>query len=121
MSQKQTIIATSTCEAEYGAAFAAAKQITWLRFLLSDFGVAQVTATKLGIDNQGTIEVIQTPEGSHKRTKHWDIAYKFTQWKQRTGALKVHHVSSKDNIADIFTKPLTPVLFRQNVQQLNMG
>ena len=46
-SNKQTSVALSTCEAEYVAAHSAAREATWIRFLLHEIDFPEVTATSL--------------------------------------------------------------------------
>ena len=120
LSQKQSLIATSTCEAEYGAAFSAAKHAVWIRRLLQDMGNRLTGPTKLSIDNTGAIKVIANPFGQHKRSKHWDIQCKFTHEKVKEGVIETAFIPSHLNPADILTKALTPGRFIDNVAQLNM-
>jgi hypothetical protein len=120
-SQKQTLIATSSCQAEYGAAFEAAKHVVWLRQLLQDMGVRQKDPTTLWVDNQGAIAVIRNPDGHHKRTKHWDVKAKFTSEQMKEKNLTVEYVESDKNLADIFTKPLGPSKFISSIKLLNLN
>ena len=68
---KQSSIADSTMEAEYIAAFEAAKEAVWLRNFLMNMGVVtsvQSTVT-LYYDNSGVVVNSKEPR-SHKRGKH---------------------------------------------------
>ena len=51
-SQKQKVVALSSCEAEYIAASMAACQAVWLRRLLADLAKREVQKVSLKIDNQ---------------------------------------------------------------------
>jgi hypothetical protein len=42
----------------------------------------------------------------HSRTKHIDIQHHFLRDHQQKGDIEVFHVSSENQLADIFTKPL---------------
>ena len=42
----------------------------------------------------------------HQRSKHIDIKYHFIRSKLQLGNISVHHIASKENVADIFTKPV---------------
>jgi hypothetical protein len=42
----------------------------------------------------------------HSRTKHIDIRHHFLRDHQQKGDIEVFHVSSENQLADIFTKPL---------------
>ncbi|XP_071644539.1 uncharacterized protein [Temnothorax longispinosus] len=68
-SEMQPVVALSTTEAEYVAACGASKEAIWLRRLLKSVGVRLSSATKMYLDNQGSIKLIRNPE-FHKRTKH---------------------------------------------------
>lgn len=121
LSQSQSTVSTSTCEAELTAAFAATKEAIWLKRLLSEVGYNRGGPVKLFIDNQGTIKYIQNPlMNNHKRSKHWDIRFKFTKEMEASGVIKVEYVPTTEQLADILTKPLTAELFTQNVKKLNM-
>lgn len=104
-SKKQNTTASSTTEAEYYAAHRAAREIRWMRRLLGDIGFPQSQPTMLASDNQSAIRLIRNPE-FHQRTKHIDIKYHVIREYYQNGDLNVEYVSTDDNIADIFTKPL---------------
>jgi len=42
----------------------------------------------------------------HSRTKHIDIRHHFLRDHEAKGDIALHHVSIKQQLADIFTKPL---------------
>jgi hypothetical protein len=119
-SQKQSTISTSTCQAEYVAAFEATKSAVWLRRLMHDLGVKVDKPTPLMVDNQGTIHTIKNPASSHKRSKHWDIQYHYVQEQFKAGTIHAEYVCTKKQLADFLTKSLTPDKFSHNLSQLNM-
>ncbi|PKU59323.1 Retrovirus-related Pol polyprotein from transposon TNT 1-94 [Dendrobium catenatum] len=47
----------------------------------------------------------------HARTKHIEIDYHFIREHISSGAIQLTHLSSKDQIADILTKSLSPARF----------
>ncbi|UYV85167.1 hypothetical protein LAZ67_X004795 [Cordylochernes scorpioides] len=104
-SQRQPIIALSTTESKYIAACSAAKELIWIRRLLQGIGCDITKETELYIDNQAAIKLVENPV-FHKRTKHIDVRYHFIRSKHKEGELKVHHVCSSEQLADIMTKPL---------------
>lgn len=69
--RKQSIVATSTTDAEYVVAYDAAKEIVWFRQLLKDIGVNQHGPTTLYCDNATAEKLIQNPI-FYKRCKHID-------------------------------------------------
>ena len=56
-------------------------------------------------DNQGAIAMAKNPIG-HKRTKHIDIRYHFVRGLTHSKIIEVTYCSTKEMIAEIFTKPL---------------
>ena len=75
-SQKQSIVALSSCEAEYIAATGAACQALWMKRLISDLKHEEHKGVKLMVDNQSAITLSKNPV-HHNRTKHIDTRYHF--------------------------------------------
>lgn len=73
-SRKQGVIATSTIEAEYIAAYDAAKEIVWARALLKELHIKQPTPTILHVDNAAAEQLIKN-KIFHRRTKHIEVKY----------------------------------------------
>ena len=112
--KKQPIIALSTCEAEYIAANFALKEGIFLQHLLNDLMYPEM-CINLFVDNKGAIDLSKNPV-HHERSKHIDIRYHFIREKVEDGILKLFKVSSKDNYADLYTKPAT----KQNLHNFLM-
>ena len=102
-SKKQTHVAHSSTEAEYRALADTTSELLWLRWLLKDLGVSTSSATPLYCDNQSVIHIAYN-DVFHERTKHIEIDCHFIRYHLVHGALKLISVSSKDQLADIFTK-----------------
>jgi hypothetical protein len=74
---KQSVVALSTCEAEYIAAAYAAQQANWLREILEKIEPSDITKPppiSIAIDNQGAIALAKL-EDPNRRTKHINIRY----------------------------------------------
>ena len=71
MSERQSIVALSTTEAEYVALSTATREAIWLRSLLKGVGFAQESPTTMLEDNLGTISLAKNP-AQHPRTKDID-------------------------------------------------
>ncbi|KAE8735609.1 hypothetical protein F3Y22_tig00000340pilonHSYRG00771 [Hibiscus syriacus] len=106
MSKKQPIVTLSTCEAEYVAATSCVCHAIWLRNLLKEIGLIQEEPTKVYVDNKSAIALAKNPV-FHDRSKHIDIRYHYIRECVARKDVEVEYVKSQDQVADIFTKPLT--------------
>ena len=108
----------STVEAEYVAADACCAQLLWMRQILQDFG-CHFTKIPLLCDNKSAIKLDNNPV-SHSRTKHIDIRHHFLRDHEAKGNIKIRHVSTEKQLADIFTKPLDESRFCALCSELNI-
>ena len=105
-SKRQPTIALSSCEAEIVAASEAAKEAVFLDRLCSELGFKRGSEPiQLFCDNKAAIDSSYNPE-NHARTKHIDRRHYFIRELVEDGKIVVPFVSSADNLADFFTKPL---------------
>jgi hypothetical protein len=56
----------------------------------------------------------------HSRTKHIDIRYHFLRDHQLKGDITINYVSTHNQLADIFTKPLDEKTFSKLRNELNV-
>jgi hypothetical protein len=56
----------------------------------------------------------------HNRTKHKDIQYHFLRDHQQRGDIEIAYVSTKEQLANIFTKPLDEKTFSKLRNELNI-
>ena len=118
-SKKQTVVTRSSTEVEYRALTATTTELIWLRWLLQDLGVDCSTATKLHCDNQSAIQIAHN-DVFHERTKHIEIDCHFIRHHLLQGTPTLQSVSSQDQLANIFTKPLPLGTFRDLSSKLRM-
>jgi hypothetical protein len=118
-SRKQECTSISTTEAEFVAGSEAAKEATWIRALLKEIGERGSEPITLCCDNQGAIRVANNPE-LHKKMKHIDIRFRYIQQALNTGVIQVHYVNSKNQVADILTKPLPSTSFKYLREKLGV-
>jgi hypothetical protein len=104
-SQKQSIVAQSTTEAEYVAASQSIKDLLWLNLLKNELLNEIGDVPRLMVDNQSAIKLIKNSQ-FHKRSKHIDIKYHFIRDHYEKGHFIVGYVNSKDQKADVLTKGL---------------
>jgi hypothetical protein len=102
--KKQTSVALSTAEAEYVAVGQCCTQLLWMRKILRDF-VYNLSKVPLICDNESAIHLADNPV-EHSRTKQIDIRHHFLRDHQQRGDIDVCHISTENQLADIFTKPL---------------
>ncbi|KAM1489207.1 hypothetical protein ACFXTO_032488 [Malus domestica] len=105
-SVKQNCVALSTAEAEYISASEATVQVIWLRFVLEDFGELQTETTPVHCDNTTAIAITKNPV-FHQKTKHIDMRYHFIKDALQEGIIDLMYCPTEEQLADIFTKPLT--------------
>ena len=75
-SQKQSIVALSSCEAEYIAATGAACKALWMKRLISELKHEEQNGVKLMVVNQSAITLSKNPV-HHNHTKHINTRYHF--------------------------------------------
>jgi histone deacetylase 1/2 len=56
----------------------------------------------------------------HARTKHSEIDFYFVREMVAMGALDVQFIASGDHLADVFTKPVTQLIFRRFRANINL-
>src|ERR1051325_9015762 len=101
VSRKQPIVTLSTCEAEYVAAAWCVCHAIWLRRLLRKMEQRQENATTILVDNKSAIELAKNPV-NHERRKHIDVRFHFIREHVKEGSVELKHITSKDQVADIF-------------------
>ncbi|XP_057510890.1 secreted RxLR effector protein 161-like [Actinidia eriantha] len=109
-SKRQPTVSLSTTEAEYRASAMAAQESTWLLQLMKDLHQPDDYAVILHCDNQSAICLAENPV-FHARTKHVEVHYHFMREKVLQGEIKMCHVKTENQVADIFTKGLSNAKF----------
>ena len=103
-SKKKNCISLSTAEAEYVAAASCCTQLLWMRQTLKEYGV-DCDKVPLLCDNESAIKIAYNPV-QHSRTKHIEIRHHFIRDHVARGDIDLSYVGTRDQLADIFTKPL---------------
>uniref|UniRef100_A0A2N9IYW1 Integrase catalytic domain-containing protein n=1 Tax=Fagus sylvatica TaxID=28930 RepID=A0A2N9IYW1_FAGSY len=118
-SKKQSVVACSSTEAEYRALADTTAELLWLRWLLQDLGIDCSTTVPIHCDNRSAIQIAHN-DVFHERTKHIEIDCHFVRHHLLQGTLQLRSVSSQDQLADIFTKPMPPGRFRDLISKLKL-
>ena len=112
-------MARSSTEVEYRALADTISEFLWLRWLLKDLDVPISSTTPLYCDNQSAIHIAHN-DVFHERTKYIEIDCHFIRYHLVHGALKLISISSKDQLADIFTKSHPKGCLRDLVDNLKL-
>ena len=118
-SHKQDTVALSSCEAEFMAGTEAAKQAIWLQDLLSEVTKKPVERVAIRFDNQSSIALTRNPV-FHGRSKHIHSRYHFIRECVEKGLVDVEHVPSDKQKADILTKSLGKIKFKEMKELIGM-
>nr|GFC59929.1 ribonuclease H-like domain-containing protein [Tanacetum cinerariifolium] len=97
-------------EAKYRGVANVVAETSWIRNLLRELHTLLFTATLVYCDNVSAIYMSANPV-QHQRTKHIEIDIHFVRDKVASGHVRVLHVLSRFQYADIFTKGLPYPLF----------
>jgi hypothetical protein len=121
-SGKQTIVTTSSCEAELVCANKGAAYLVWLAQLFEGFGLRGpaseiyrngdstpyanevIDLPLLHQDNRSTMHLISKGHGNFKNTKHIRVRYYYIRELVLGGELVVKWLSTTDMVADLLTK-----------------
>lgn len=118
-SKRQDIVSLSTTEAEYIALNHGAKDAVWLQKILKELDV-KCKSVIVQVDNQSAIKLASNPE-LHNRSKHIDVRYHYIRDLVEDETIKIKYVQSKEQVADIFTKPLPKEQFVYLRNKLSMS
>jgi hypothetical protein len=89
-----------------------------MRQTLGDYGY-KLSKVPLLCDNESAIRMADNPV-EHSRTKHIAIRYHFLRDHQQRGGIEIDYVSTKEQLADIFTKPLDEKKITKLRNELNI-
>lgn len=97
-----------------------AAEVIWLTHLLKDLRVSAVPRPVILCDNKAAV-FISSNLVSHKQAKHIELDYHFTRYLVLVGRLATQFVPTEQNVADLFTKSLSPPLFHQFRSKLSVN
>lgn len=109
-SKKQKGVARSSTEAEYRSVANTSAELRWICSLLTELGINITGPPVIYYDNVGATYLCANPV-FHSRMKHLALDYHFIRNQVSAGILRVAHVSTKDQLADALTKPLSRAPF----------
>ncbi|GKB17161.1 ribonuclease H-like domain-containing protein [Tanacetum coccineum] len=117
--KRQITLSRSSVEAEYRGVANVVAETAWIRNLLCEFHTSLFTATLVYCDNVSAV-YLSTDPVQRQRTKHIEIDIYFVRDYVASGQVRVLHVPSQFQYADIFTKGLPTTLFLEFRSSLNV-
>ncbi|KAK9137183.1 hypothetical protein Sjap_007777 [Stephania japonica] len=120
-SAKQTLIATSTMEAEFVSCFEATSQGVWLKSFISGLRIMDSISRPLRMycDNSAAIFMAKNNK-SGSRSKHIDIKYLAIRERVKDKTVVIEHISTELMIADPLTKGMPPMKFKDHVDRMGL-
>jgi hypothetical protein len=117
--KKKSSVSLSTAEAEYIPATKCYTQVIWMKQTLTDIQVEYDKPIPIYCDNTSAISISKNLV-MHSKTKHMPIKYHFLQEQVVYNNIKVENVSTKEQVANIFTKPLPREAFKYILHRLRV-
>ena len=119
-SKRQPVVSRSSAEAEYRAVANGVAEGSWLRQLLAELHSPLAKSTLVYCDNVSAVYLSTNPV-QHQRTKHVEIDLHFVRDRVAMGQVRVLHVPTTSQFADIFTKGLPSSTFSEFRSSLNVA
>jgi histone deacetylase 1/2 len=117
--RKQATVSRSSTESEYKALADATAELIWIQSVLQEIGIKLDHPPVLWCDNLGATYLSSNPV-FHARTKHIEVDFHFVRERVAKKLLRIQFISSKEQVADIFTKPLPLPAFHACRHNLNL-
>ncbi|GJX22303.1 ribonuclease H-like domain-containing protein [Tanacetum coccineum] len=110
--KRQVTLSRSNAEAEYHGVANVVAETAWIRNLLRELHTPLFATTLVYCDNVSAVYMSTNPV-QHQHTKHIEIDIHFVCDMVDRGQVRVLHVPSRYQYADIFTKGLPTTLFEE--------
>jgi hypothetical protein len=110
--KQQTVVSRSSAETEYCAVANGVAEATWLCQLLLELQSPPSWYTLVYCDNISVVYLSNNPV-QHQRTKHVEIDLHLVREKVAIGQVRVLHVPTTSQFADVFTKGLPSSVFEE--------
>ena len=120
-SGKQSVIATSTREAEFIACFEATVQSLWLRNFINGLSIIGTIAKQMRTYCDNAIAVFFSKNDRYtKGAKHMDLKYLSVKEEVQNQRVQIVHIGTHDMIADPLTKGLAPKTFIDHISKMGV-
>ncbi|CAL0300245.1 unnamed protein product [Lupinus luteus] len=118
-SKRQRTVSRSSAEAEYRVLALAGCEGQWLSYLLTNLLFPNTTHITLSCDNQSALYIVVNTV-FHERTKHIEMDCHSIREKVATSIVHLMSISTKFQLADLFTKALPPAKFHPLIIKLGL-
>jgi hypothetical protein len=115
LSKKQSSVSLSTVETEYVAAASCCTQVLWMKQTLKDIQVEYDEPIPIYCDNTSAIGISKNPV-MHSKLNNIPIKYHFIHEYVAEKNIIVEYVGRKEQVVDIFTKPILRESFSPNIR-----
>ncbi|GKB15924.1 hypothetical protein Tco_0849847, partial [Tanacetum coccineum] len=116
--KKQTVVATSSTEAEYVAAASCCGQVLWIQNQMLDYGYNFMN-TKSFINNESTICIVKNLV-FYSKTKHIEIRHHFIRDSNEKKLIQMIKIHADQNVADLLTKAFDVGRFQYQIASIGM-
>jgi hypothetical protein len=112
-------LALSTTEAKYITLCVEIREAVWLRKILENLFGHEMDTTIIHCNNQSCVKLSENPV-FHNKSKHIEIKYHYIIDMVQIKSVHMQYISTHDQIADVFTKPLARMKFEYFRERLGM-
>lgn len=105
-SNKDPIMALSSCKIKYSVASLCSCQTAWLKNLLKKLGSEEDDDVKLMVEKVFAIKLVKNPI-AHGISKNIEMIFHYLRYLVSEGRLRLRYCKSEDQGADLLTKGVT--------------
>jgi hypothetical protein len=118
---KQSIIASSTMQAEFVACYEATGQAVWLKNFIPKLQVIDSIARPLTLLCDNETAILLSKNNKLSDASKWiNIKYLIVRDKIKNDTIVIQHINTRAMLADYLTKTLPPTLYKEHVAGMGL-